>query len=152
MCRSVKCIEINKESKLSFEKSIGRLPKSVDSSISWHHADASVVGGRNLNLCITHPTFMIRCTLFALYLRCTPFFFCPPGLPVINPFPSDSLPPLLLDWHSSLYDTIMIRCTSLSRPTKHAYTCNESNTIIPIPPLPYGPPPFELYTLYFSHF
>ncbi|KAJ8646125.1 hypothetical protein MRB53_007873 [Persea americana] len=41
-CRSVKCIEINKESKLSFEKSIGRLPKSVDSSISWHHADASV--------------------------------------------------------------------------------------------------------------
>ncbi|XP_058103294.1 uncharacterized protein LOC131246863 [Magnolia sinica] len=41
-CRSVKCIEINKESKLSFEKSVGRLPNSVDSSISWHHADASI--------------------------------------------------------------------------------------------------------------
>ncbi|XP_042494109.1 uncharacterized RNA methyltransferase pc1998 isoform X3 [Macadamia integrifolia] len=40
-CRSVKCIEINKESKVSFEKTVGRLPSSVDSSISWHHADAS---------------------------------------------------------------------------------------------------------------
>ncbi|XP_030953605.1 uncharacterized protein LOC115976454 [Quercus lobata] len=40
-CRSVKCIEINKESKLSFEKTADRLPKIVDSSISWHHADAS---------------------------------------------------------------------------------------------------------------
>ncbi|KAG2714849.1 hypothetical protein I3760_03G047400 [Carya illinoinensis] len=40
-CRSVKCIEINKESKLSFEKTIDRLSNSVDSSISWHHADAS---------------------------------------------------------------------------------------------------------------
>ncbi|KAL5973036.1 hypothetical protein ACLOJK_039843 [Asimina triloba] len=39
---SVKCVEINKESKLSFEKSVTRLPKSVDSSISWHHADASI--------------------------------------------------------------------------------------------------------------
>ncbi|KAK7825109.1 putative rna methyltransferase pc1998 [Quercus suber] len=38
---SVKCIEINKESKLSFEKTADRLPKIVDSSISWHHADAS---------------------------------------------------------------------------------------------------------------
>lgn len=41
--RSVKCIEINKESKVSFEKSISRLPKSVDGNISWHHADASIV-------------------------------------------------------------------------------------------------------------
>jgi hypothetical protein len=42
--RSVKCIEINKESKLSFEKTADRLPKFVDSSISWHHADAAKVG------------------------------------------------------------------------------------------------------------
>ncbi|MED6122250.1 hypothetical protein PIB30_117324 [Stylosanthes scabra] len=40
-CRSVKCIEINRESKASFEKTIGRLPATVDSSITWHHADAS---------------------------------------------------------------------------------------------------------------
>ncbi|XP_014491245.1 uncharacterized protein LOC106753894 [Vigna radiata var. radiata] len=40
-CRSVKCIEINKESKASFEKTIERLPSTVDSSITWHHADAS---------------------------------------------------------------------------------------------------------------
>ncbi|XP_021888231.1 uncharacterized protein LOC110807416 isoform X2 [Carica papaya] len=41
-CRIVKCIEVNKESKLSFEKTIDRLPSSVDSSISWHHGDTSV--------------------------------------------------------------------------------------------------------------
>lgn len=41
-CRSVKCVEINKESKLSFEKTIARLPNSVDSSISWHNADSSM--------------------------------------------------------------------------------------------------------------
>ncbi|XAR51995.1 23S rRNA (uracil(1939)-C(5))-methyltransferase [Bertholletia excelsa] len=41
-CSSVKCIEINKESKLSFEKTAERLPGAVDSSISWHNADASV--------------------------------------------------------------------------------------------------------------
>ncbi|KAF5190660.1 23S rRNA (uracil-C(5))-methyltransferase RlmCD [Thalictrum thalictroides] len=40
-CRSVKCVEINKESKLSFEKTVSRLPKSIDSSISWHQADTS---------------------------------------------------------------------------------------------------------------
>ncbi|KAL9683218.1 hypothetical protein QQ045_015037 [Rhodiola kirilowii] len=40
-CRSVKCIEINKESKLSFEKTVARLTDSVDSSISWHQADTS---------------------------------------------------------------------------------------------------------------
>ncbi|XP_071725256.1 uncharacterized protein [Rutidosis leptorrhynchoides] len=40
-CRSVKCVEINKESKPSFEKTVGRLPNYVDSSISWHHADTS---------------------------------------------------------------------------------------------------------------
>lgn len=41
-CRSVKCIEINKESKLSFEKTVSRLPKSLDSCISWHNADTSI--------------------------------------------------------------------------------------------------------------
>ncbi|XP_057491076.1 uncharacterized protein LOC130776867 isoform X2 [Actinidia eriantha] len=41
-CRSVKCIEINKESKPSFEKTAERLPNSVDSSISWHNADTSI--------------------------------------------------------------------------------------------------------------
>ncbi|CAN0925373.1 Uncharacterized RNA methyltransferase pc1998, partial [Linum grandiflorum] len=41
-CRSVKCIEVNKESKLSFEKTVERLPKSIDGSISWHQADTSV--------------------------------------------------------------------------------------------------------------
>ncbi|XP_050380822.1 uncharacterized protein LOC126798044 isoform X1 [Argentina anserina] len=40
-CRSVRCIEINKESKLSFEKTVERLPNIEDSSISWHHADTS---------------------------------------------------------------------------------------------------------------
>ncbi|GMN57534.1 hypothetical protein TIFTF001_026643 [Ficus carica] len=38
---SVRCVEINKESKLSFEKTVDRLPRSIDSSISWHHADTS---------------------------------------------------------------------------------------------------------------
>lgn len=41
--RSVKCVEVNKESKLSFEKTVERLPNFVDTSISWHHADASKV-------------------------------------------------------------------------------------------------------------
>ncbi|CAN1823024.1 Uncharacterized RNA methyltransferase pc1998 [Linum perenne] len=41
-CRSVKCIEVNKESKVSFEKTVERLPKSLDGSISWHQADTSV--------------------------------------------------------------------------------------------------------------
>ncbi|CAA7398467.1 unnamed protein product [Spirodela intermedia] len=41
-CRFVKCVEINKESKVSFEKSISRLPKTFDCNISWHQADASV--------------------------------------------------------------------------------------------------------------
>ncbi|XP_061368101.1 uncharacterized protein LOC133311100 isoform X1 [Gastrolobium bilobum] len=40
-CRSIKCIEINKESKVSFEKTVERLPATTDSSITWHHADAS---------------------------------------------------------------------------------------------------------------
>lgn len=40
---SVKCIEVNKEARLSFEKTIQRLPNSLNCSISWHHADASVV-------------------------------------------------------------------------------------------------------------
>ncbi|KAG4125222.1 hypothetical protein ERO13_D10G084400v2 [Gossypium hirsutum] len=41
-CRSVKCIEINKESKPSFEKTVDRLPKSIEGSISWHNADTSI--------------------------------------------------------------------------------------------------------------
>ncbi|CAD5192340.1 unnamed protein product [Musa acuminata subsp. malaccensis] len=41
-CRSVKCVEINKESELSFEKSVSRLPKTIDSTISWHNTDASL--------------------------------------------------------------------------------------------------------------
>ncbi|RWV97068.1 hypothetical protein GW17_00040170 [Ensete ventricosum] len=40
--RSVKCVEINKESELSFEKSVSRLPKTIDSTISWHNTDASL--------------------------------------------------------------------------------------------------------------
>ncbi|EXC31331.1 hypothetical protein L484_017611 [Morus notabilis] len=39
--KSVRCVEINKESKLSFVKTVDRLPSSIDSSISWHHADTS---------------------------------------------------------------------------------------------------------------
>ena len=41
--RSVKCVEINKESRQSFENTVSRLPMSVDSNMSWHHADAAVV-------------------------------------------------------------------------------------------------------------
>ncbi|KAF3337167.1 RNA methyltransferase [Carex littledalei] len=41
-CRSVKCVEINKESKASFEKSLSRLPKTIDCAISWHNSDASL--------------------------------------------------------------------------------------------------------------
>lgn len=41
--RSVKCVEINKESQLSFEKTVSRLPESVDGNISWHNADNSIV-------------------------------------------------------------------------------------------------------------
>eukprot|EP01018_Ginkgo_biloba_P035622 Gb_03591 [translate_table: standard] len=40
-CRSVKCVEIRKESRLSFERSLTRLPKSLECSISWHCADVS---------------------------------------------------------------------------------------------------------------
>ncbi|PIN02010.1 23S rRNA (uracil(1939)-C(5))-methyltransferase [Handroanthus impetiginosus] len=40
-CRSVKCVEVNKEAKLSFEKTVSRLPATLDSSISWHLADTS---------------------------------------------------------------------------------------------------------------
>ncbi|XP_058187470.1 uncharacterized protein LOC131304293 [Rhododendron vialii] len=41
-CRSVKCVEVNKESKLSFEKTVDRIPNSIDCSISWHCADTSI--------------------------------------------------------------------------------------------------------------
>ncbi|KAI3463102.1 hypothetical protein Pfo_019765 [Paulownia fortunei] len=40
-CRSVKCVEVNKEAKHSFEKTASRLPTNMDSSISWHQADTS---------------------------------------------------------------------------------------------------------------
>ncbi|KAF7129259.1 hypothetical protein RHSIM_Rhsim10G0007200 [Rhododendron simsii] len=40
---SVKCVEVNKESKLSFEKTVDRIPNSIDCSISWHCADTSIV-------------------------------------------------------------------------------------------------------------
>ncbi|BBN13449.1 hypothetical protein MPTK1_6g03570 [Marchantia polymorpha subsp. ruderalis] len=41
-CRSVKCVEVNKEAKDSFQLSLARVPDSVDCKISWHCADASV--------------------------------------------------------------------------------------------------------------
>ncbi|WVZ67638.1 hypothetical protein U9M48_016689 [Paspalum notatum var. saurae] len=41
-CRSVKCVEINKQSKMSFEKSASRLPANLGCSITWHNTDASV--------------------------------------------------------------------------------------------------------------
>ncbi|XP_051227819.1 uncharacterized protein [Lolium perenne] len=41
-CRSVKCVEINKMSKLSFEKSASRLPTNLGCTITWHNTDASV--------------------------------------------------------------------------------------------------------------
>ncbi|KAL8474857.1 hypothetical protein ACS0TY_031323 [Phlomoides rotata] len=40
-CRSVKCVEVNKEAKHSFEKTASRLPTNRDCNISWHQADAS---------------------------------------------------------------------------------------------------------------
>ncbi|KAL8038815.1 hypothetical protein ABFX02_11G132300 [Erythranthe guttata] len=40
-CRSVKCVEVNKEAKYSFEKTASRLPTTVDCCISWHQADTS---------------------------------------------------------------------------------------------------------------
>lgn len=42
-CRVVKCVEVNKNSRVPFELSLARLPESVESKISWHCADASVV-------------------------------------------------------------------------------------------------------------
>uniref|UniRef100_A0A0D9V9L5 Methyltransferase small domain-containing protein n=1 Tax=Leersia perrieri TaxID=77586 RepID=A0A0D9V9L5_9ORYZ len=41
-CRSVKCVEINKLSKMSFEKSASRLPPNLGCNITWHNTDASV--------------------------------------------------------------------------------------------------------------
>lgn len=41
-CRSVKCIEINKQSKMSFETSASRLPANLGCTITWHNTDASV--------------------------------------------------------------------------------------------------------------
>ncbi|KAH6758589.1 S-adenosyl-L-methionine-dependent methyltransferases superfamily protein [Perilla frutescens var. frutescens] len=40
-CRSVKCVEVNKEAKQSFEKTASRLEIDMESSISWHQADTS---------------------------------------------------------------------------------------------------------------
>lgn len=71
--RSVKCVEINKESKLSFEKTVSRLPKSVESSISWHNADTAVVSVwfSKLNYDCTH----IRIHLRILYLKYLSVYF-----------------------------------------------------------------------------
>ncbi|CAH9089912.1 unnamed protein product [Cuscuta epithymum] len=41
-CSSVKCVEVNKESRQAFTKTAERLPTNLDSSISWHHADTSI--------------------------------------------------------------------------------------------------------------
>ncbi|RAL50576.1 hypothetical protein DM860_014518 [Cuscuta australis] len=41
-CSSVKCVEVNKESRQSFTKTAERLPTNLESSISWHHADTSI--------------------------------------------------------------------------------------------------------------
>lgn len=41
-CRSVKCVETNKESKQSFERIVERLPESLSGNISWHRADGSI--------------------------------------------------------------------------------------------------------------
>jgi hypothetical protein len=41
--RSVKCVEINKQSKMSFENSTSRLPRNLGCTITWHNTDASVV-------------------------------------------------------------------------------------------------------------
>lgn len=43
MRRVVKCVEVNKEAKPVFERSLTRLPPSVNAEISWHCADVSVV-------------------------------------------------------------------------------------------------------------
>ncbi|TKW08335.2 hypothetical protein SEVIR_6G022366v4 [Setaria viridis] len=40
--KSVKCVEINKQSKMSFEKSASRLPTNLDCTITWHNTDVSV--------------------------------------------------------------------------------------------------------------
>lgn len=56
--RSVKCVEINKESELSFEKSVSRLPKTIDSTISWHNTDASLVCSAILNLLMDYDMIL----------------------------------------------------------------------------------------------
>lgn len=52
--RSVKCVEVNKESKISFEKTLERLPSTLSCNLSWHQADASVVSVNktDCSLCI----------------------------------------------------------------------------------------------------
>lgn len=45
--RSVKCVEINKQSKISFEKSASRLPTNLGCTITWHNTDASVVSNQS---------------------------------------------------------------------------------------------------------
>lgn len=48
ICRIVKCVEVNKEARAVFERSLARLPASVNSEISWHCADVSVVSTHTL--------------------------------------------------------------------------------------------------------
>jgi len=42
----VKCVEINKQSKMSFETSASRLPANLGCTITWHNTDASVVSNQ----------------------------------------------------------------------------------------------------------
>lgn len=58
-CRSVKCVEINKQSKMSFETSASRLPANLGCTITWHNTDASVVSNQ---FCI--------CTVVISYIFC----------------------------------------------------------------------------------
>lgn len=56
--RSVKCVEINKQSKMSFETSASRLPANLGCTITWHNTDASVVSNQ----------FCISTVVISLYI------------------------------------------------------------------------------------
>lgn len=57
--RTVRCVEINTESKNCFEKTVSRLPKLVDSNMSWHQADASLVS-------FDHSSFYIYLSTYGI--------------------------------------------------------------------------------------
>ena len=42
----MKCVEINEQSKMSFETSASRLPANLGCTITWHNTDASVVSNQ----------------------------------------------------------------------------------------------------------